>query len=192
MCPRQAARRPPSSTSSPRRGPPIDPADLRPDCARCAALCCVTPAFDRSDEFAIDKPACSACPNLDGADRCRIHDRLEPAGFGGCVLYDCLGAGQRVVQEVFAGASWRADPTLLPAMGRALVELRWVHELIQLLQVAATIPLSDDERRQLATLAAALEPAEGWSAESLETFAAGAVPDRIRTYLKSLRRHFAR
>ncbi|HEY5410637.1 MAG TPA: hypothetical protein VIJ94_07910 [Caulobacteraceae bacterium] len=151
----------------------------------------MTPAFDCSDEFAIDKPACTACPNLDGADLCRIHDRLEPAGFKGCVLYDCLGAGQRVVQEVFAGASWRQDPSLLPAMGRALVALRGVHELIQLLQEAAKAPLTDGERLQLEAFGAALEPAGGWSEENLEAFAQGPAPGRVRSFLKSLRWHFS-
>ena len=152
----------------------------------------MAPAFDRSDEFALDKPACVACPNLDGRDRCRIHDRLEPEGFGGCVLYDCLGAGQRVVQDVFAGVSWREDPSLLPDMGRALVALRRVHELILLLNEAARAPLSGDERRELGVLAAELEPAEGWSEESLEAFAAGPVPGRVRSFLTSLRWHFSR
>ena len=152
----------------------------------------MAPAFDRSDEFAVDKAACTACPNLDLADRCRIHDRLEPEGFRGCVLYDCLGAGQRVVQEVFAGASWREDPSLLPAMGRALVALRGVHEQILLLNEAAKAPLSGDERCELEVLAAALEPAEGWTAPDLETFAAGPVPGRVRNFLRSLRRHFSR
>ena len=88
----------------------------------------MAPAFDRSDEFAIDKPACVACPNLDGADRCRVHDRLEQAGFHGCVIYDCLGAGQRVVQELYAGRPWREEPDLLPEMWRALTALRPILE----------------------------------------------------------------
>ncbi len=152
----------------------------------------MAPAFDRSDEFALDKPACVTCPNLDGRDRCRIHDRLELEGFGGCVLYDCLGAGQRVVQEVFGGASWREDLSLLPDMGRALVTLRGVHELILLLHEAAKVPLSGDERRELEVLAAGLEPAEGWTAESLERFDAGPGPGQTRRFLRSLRRHFTR
>jgi hypothetical protein len=152
----------------------------------------VGPAFDRSDEFAIDKPACVACPNLDEEDGCSIHHRLEKAGFRGCILYDCLGAGQRVVQELYAGRSWRADPDLLPEMWRALTSLRGVHELILLLATAAKAPLSVAERRTLEALQAELEPAGGWTPESLEAFAAGPVPGRVRAFLRSLQTYFAR
>ena len=169
----------------------MDPADLRPDCSRCAALCCVAPAFDKSDEFAIDKPAGVACSKLDAANRCWIHDRLDKAGFHGCVIYDCLGAGQRVVQELYAGRSWREDPDLLPEMWQALGALRGVHELILILTEAAKAPLSPDERRTLEGLQAELDPAEGWTAETVVDVA-GPVSARARAFLTSLRRHFTR
>ena len=150
------------------------------------------PAFDRSDEFALDKPACVACPNLDADDICTIHNRLEKAGFRGCVLYDCLGAGQKVVQELYAGRSWRAEPDLLPEMWDALVALRRVHELILLLATAAKAHLSLTERRALEALQLELEPAGAWAPETLAAFVAGPVPEQVLDFLKSLRRHFAR
>ena len=151
----------------------------------------MAPAFDRSEEFAIDKPACVACPNLGADDLCRIHGRLEKAGFHGCVIYDCLGAGQRVVQEMFAGRSWREDPDLLPEMWQALTALRGVHELILLLGAAAKAPLSPDERRTLEALQVELEPAGGWTPDTL-TALAGPTAGRVRAFLPSLRRHFTR
>jgi hypothetical protein len=151
----------------------------------------VAPAFDRSDEFAIDKPACVACPKLDDANRCWIHDRLDKAGFHGCVVYDCLGAGQRVVQELYAGRSWRDEPDLLPEMWTSLTALRGVHELILLLAQAAKAPLPPDERRTLEALQAELEPAEGWTPGSL-VFVAGPLSERVRAFLRTLRRHFSR
>ena len=36
---------------------PLELTDLRADCARCAGLCCVVPAFTESADFAIDKPS---------------------------------------------------------------------------------------------------------------------------------------
>ena len=151
----------------------------------------MAPAFDRSDEFAIDKPARAACPNLGAGDLCRIHDRLEKAGFHGCVIYDCLGAGQRVVQELYAGRSWREDPDLLPEMWQALTALRSVHELILLLGAAAKAPLSAEERWTLAALQAELEPAGGWTTDTLAAVA-GPAPERVHAFLRSLRRHFTR
>ncbi len=149
----------------------------------------MAPAFDRSEEFALDKPACAACPNLGPDERCRIHDRLEAEGFKGCVMFDCLGAGQRVVQELYAGRSWRDEPELLPQMWQALTALRGVHEQILLLQAAARLPLSADERATLEELLADMEPDTAWAPEGLTVFAAAACR-RATDFLQSLRRHF--
>ena len=54
---------------------------LRADCARCFALCCVAPAFAISVDFAINKRAGKACPNLQADFRCGIHTRLRQQGF---------------------------------------------------------------------------------------------------------------
>jgi hypothetical protein len=103
---------------------------LRADCARCFGLCCVAPAFAASADFAIDKPAGSPCPNLDGGFRCGIHDRLRPAGFTGCTVYDCFGAGQRIAQVTFGGRDWRRYPDLAGPMFAALPVVRGLHELL--------------------------------------------------------------
>ena len=108
------------------------------------------------------------------------------------MLYDCLGAGQRVVQELYPGRSWREDPELLDEMWRALTALRSVHELILLLTEAAKLPLSTDERGTLDRLMKELEPAEGWSVEVLEDFGAGPSPREMRGFLASLRHHVRR
>src|SRR6185437_7197530 len=49
--------------------------ELRADCGRCFGLCCVAPAFVRSADFAIDKPAGQPCPNLATTSfDCSLHD----------------------------------------------------------------------------------------------------------------------
>jgi len=101
--------------------------ELVADCSRCAGLCCVAPAFARSSDFAIDKPAGVACPNLRDDFRCGIHARLRESGFKGCTVFDCFGAGQHLTQGTYGGRDWRADPgmlALLPVM-RHLHELMW-------------------------------------------------------------------
>ncbi len=149
----------------------------------------MAPAFDRSEEFALDKPACAACPNLGADDRCQIHDRLEPEGFRGCVLYDCLGAGQRVVQELYAGRSWREEPEVLPQMWQAVTVLRGVHEMILLLRQAEKLPLPADDRSALDSILRDLEPVVGWTPDGLAH--SGAVASaRAGDFLRSLRRHF--
>jgi hypothetical protein len=101
---------------------------LRGDCSACAGLCCVVPAFARSADFAIDKPGGTACPNLLTDHRCGIHAVLKDRGFAGCTVYDCFGAGQRVVAEGLARSAF-------PAL-RRLHELRWY------LEAAVELPTS--------------------------------------------------
>ena len=164
--------------------PPSDP--FAPDCPRCAALCCVALAFDRSDLFAFDKPAGAPCRHLAG-HACTIHDRLSAEGFEGCVRYDCLGAGQAVVQEVFGGRSWRDEPALLAPMMEAFRTLRRIRDLAQLLEAAARLPLSPGPAARRDALAAALAPPGGWTRETLAAFAAGPLPPEIPAFLRTLR-----
>jgi uncharacterized protein YjbI with pentapeptide repeats len=128
---------------------------LEADCTRCAALCCVAPAFARSSDFAIDKPAGQPCRNL-GSDHfgCTIHERLIPSGFRGCVVFDCFGAGQRITQETFEGRTWREEPAIAPDMFGLLPVVRQLHELMWLLsealQLAEAVPVRPELRDALA------------------------------------------
>ncbi|HXJ25272.1 MAG TPA: pentapeptide repeat-containing protein [Streptosporangiaceae bacterium] len=103
--------------------------DLAADCARCAGLCCVVPAFTRSADFAISKPAGQPCPNLGPDSRCAIHAGLRDRGFGGCAAYDCFGAGQQTVQVTFGGRDWRSSPGLAAEMFAAFGVMRQLNEL---------------------------------------------------------------
>jgi pentapeptide repeat protein len=118
---------------------------LQADCARCAGLCCVAPAFAKSSDFAIDKPAGRPCPNLADDFRCGIHQHLERRGFHGCVVFDCFGAGQRITQQTFGGGDWRADPGIAGSMFATLPVMRQLHELLWYLTEALKL----DEARRL-------------------------------------------
>jgi len=147
----------------------VEQLDLRSDCARCTALCCVGLHLVRSADFAIDKPAGTPCPNLRGDFGCGIHSRLRESGFPGCVAYDCLGAGQRVTAAVRAahdGATWRDDPAAARDAFAALPVVTQLHELLwyltEVLALDAAAPVHDDARRALDRTAAlaALAPAD--------------------------------
>jgi hypothetical protein len=105
-------------------------AHLRADCANCAGLCCVAPAFARSADFAIDKPAGVACTNLGDDYRCGIHAQLRERGFPGCTVFDCFGAGQRITQETFGGRAWREAPEVAAAQFAVLPVMRQLHETL--------------------------------------------------------------
>lgn len=128
--------------------------ELRADCASCAALCCVATAFTASADFAITKPAGRPCQNLTVSFRCSIHDRLRPAGFGGCAAFDCFGAGQAVVQRTFGGRDWRGDPELAGPMFAAFPVVRQLHELMFYLNEALALAPGDPLPADLATLLA--------------------------------------
>ncbi|WP_238011004.1 pentapeptide repeat-containing protein [Dactylosporangium sp. AC04546] len=125
---------------------------LKADCSRCFGLCCVAPAFARSSDFAIDKPAGRECPNLGDGFGCGIHVSLRERGFAGCTVYDCFGAGQQVAQVTFGGRDWRTEPSSAASMFAAFTVMRQLHELLWYLGEARSLPVP-------ATLAAALDAA---------------------------------
>lgn len=116
-----------------------DRCGLRADCENCFALCCVAPAFSASVDFAIDKHAGQACPNLGSDFRCGIHARLRPQGFRGCTVYDCFGAGQKVSQVTFGGQDWRRAPRTAKQMFAVFPIMRDLHELLWYLTEALTL-----------------------------------------------------
>jgi Pentapeptide repeats (8 copies) len=128
--------------------------ELRADCSRCAGLCCVAPAFARSSDFAIDKPAGRPCTHLGADFRCGIHEHLDERGFHGCRVFDCFGAGQRITQEMFGGRDWRAEPAIAAPMFAALPIVRQLHELLwylaEALKLPAAAPLHDRLRAAIA------------------------------------------
>ncbi|WP_264213678.1 hypothetical protein [Leisingera thetidis] len=132
--------------------------ELKEDCSRCAALCCVAYPFEAHEDFGLLKDADTPCPNLGPDFRCTIHSGLAACGFGGCVAYSCAGAGQRVTQALFDGETWRDDPDLLPHMTYALRVLRPIHEALLVLEEAAALHLPDSLRSRCAALTRALCP----------------------------------
>ena len=165
----------------------MDDPTLRADCAQCAALCCVGLAFDRSELFAFDKAAGAACPHLAAKHRCAIHADLRDSGFAGCAGYDCLGAGQHVVQHLFGGRSWRDDPALMQPMFEAFRAMRTVHELLLLLRAAERLPLTPLQALDLRDMQNALLPPAGWSIESVAMFERGTLRADALAVLRTLR-----
>jgi len=119
--------------------PEAERLSLRADCESCFGLCCVAPAFSASADFAINKPAGQACPNLQPDFRCGIHTRLRKQGFQGCTVYDCFGAGQKVSQVTFGGQDWRRAPETAQQMFKVFPIVRDLHELLWYVTEALTL-----------------------------------------------------
>ncbi|MGH3785780.1 MAG: pentapeptide repeat-containing protein [Pseudonocardiaceae bacterium] len=133
---------------------------LRADCKRCFALCCVAPSFSASADFAINKDAGHACPNLQSDFRCGIHAHLRQQGFPGCAVYDCFGAGQKVSQVTFSGQDWRCAPRTAQQMFEVFPIMRHLHELLWYLAEALTWQAARPLHRELRH---ALDETEGLS-----------------------------
>lgn len=126
--------------------------ELRADCSRCVGLCCVVPAFAVSSDFALDKPSHTPCPNLADDFGCSIHTELRERGFPGCTVYECFGAGQRVVHELYAGRDWRTSPEIREQMFADFEVVERLHELLWYLEDATGRQESRPLRDELAGL----------------------------------------
>ncbi|MEU6507017.1 pentapeptide repeat-containing protein [Streptomyces sp. NPDC046942] len=147
-----------------------DLADLRGDCAQCFGLCCVALPFATSADFALNKPAGTPCPNLQGDHRCGIHAELRTKGFTGCTVYDCFGAGQKVSQVTFAGQDWRTgSKEHTRRMFDTFPVVRQLHELLWYLTEALGLPAA---RPVHADLREALEETERLTRQTPEELAA--------------------
>ena len=150
---------------------PIPLRELRSDCSRCAGLCCVAHAFQRSSDFAYDKPAGTPCRNLQDDFLCSIHADLRTSGFTGCTVYECFGAGQFDTQQLFAGRTWRDDPGIAAEMFAMFGTMRGLHELLWYLTEALTIraaaPLHDEIARLRDEVAEVREAGAGPAAQVL-------------------------
>ncbi len=163
------------TSSAPSAGAPADRRrELRADCSACAGLCCVLPAFAASADFAIDKPAGRACLHLTGDARCGIHADLRQRGFPGCTVFDCFGAGQRLVQAA-AVERPAADPGSDPATASAFPVLRQLHELLWYLAEAAALELPAPLRAEVAALTGRTERLAAGSPAELADVDAAAV-----------------
>ena len=161
---------------------------LEADCASCVGLCCVAPAFAKSSDFAIDKAAGRACPNLGADFRCGIHERLEDKGFRGCVVFDCFGAGQRISQETFgSGQDWKSAPEMLGL----LPVVRQLHELMWLLSEALKLDAAERVHPKLREELARIDHLAGGTPAQLKGLDVGGERQQVNPLLQQAS-HLAR
>lgn len=164
---------------------------LRGDCSRCQGLCCVSHAFDRNQWFSFDKLADEPCRHLRHS-ACTIHGQLAQKGMQGCANYDCYGAGQRVVQELYAGGAARSDEQRARAMSATFLRLRDVHELRLLLHESRPLPMRREQRLRLAQLLDWLEPTAGFTPTTLAALDIATLQRAVHAFLRSLAVHVRR
>lgn len=157
------------------------------DCSKCFGLCCTALSFERSSQFGHDKLGGQPCQYLEADFRCRIHERREALGYGGCEAFDCLGAGQRA-SAAFAALSWRAEPDIARRLYARFSQLLLLQEMRQALETAAGLDLSVKlHGERLALLARVAEEADGYDADVTST--AQAVLGEGKSFLRGLADH---
>ena len=156
---------------------------LHADCANCFGLCCVALTLIESADFAINKDAGVPCPNLLDDFRCGIHSRLRPAGFPGCTVYDCFGAGQKVSQETFGGRDWRRAPDTAGQMFRVFPVMRQLHELLRYLTEALSLPAARPLHAEIRGALEATECHTHRTADDLEALDVVAHRDEVAALL---------
>ncbi|MFC4802947.1 pentapeptide repeat-containing protein [Neobacillus sp. GCM10023253] len=110
--------------------------NLKADCEKCFALCCVALPYAKSADFALDKDSGTPCKNLQSDFRCKIHQNLRDKGFRGCSAYECFGAGQQVSQHTYGGKDWRESPESAKEMFNVFPIMHQLHEMLYYLNEA--------------------------------------------------------
>lgn len=152
--------------------------DLQADCSRCVGLCCAALPFAASADFAIDKPAGVPCPHLAPDFRCGIHRDLGERGFGGCVAFDCFGAGQQVTRVTFGGTDWVRRPDLAGQMFDVFTVMRHLHELLWYLHEARELSADSDLLGAIDRHIAVIEQAAAGPPEDIAALNVPAIRDR--------------
>lgn len=161
--------------------------ELAADCTRCAGLCCGVFAFEKSAEFAIDKPAGTACSHLDAGFRCDIHADRQALGYSGCLNFDCYGAGQVMTADILAGGDWRKDGDLRDIAVSLFAELMYLHKAAFLLDQCRHLPLDAAMTAQCSALKArARRPAAGWTEPALRNMDGRQFLKEVNAFLRSL------
>lgn len=117
------------------------------DCSRCSGLCCIVPAYLEVQGFPFDKPAETPCRHLGATGRCTVHAERLAHGFGGCVSFDCHGAGQWVTAQ-FDGALWTDSAAPHGEMAEAY--RRWLPRFEAAALLEAALPLVSEPHHRTA------------------------------------------
>lgn len=112
---------------------------MKIDCEKCFGFCCVALYFSKADGFPQDKEGGKPCSNLDNKFKCKIHNKLSEKGLNGCIIYDCLGAGQKVAQDTYEGINWIDNVSKREEMFDVFVIMKQLYEMLWYLREAKNI-----------------------------------------------------
>lgn len=104
--------------------------ELQPDCEKCFGLCCVSLYYSSINGFPINKDVGKTCINLAGDFKCKVHENLNEKGLKGYIVYDCIGAGQKVAQVIYSGHDWKEKSGHSKEMFNVFINMKQLHEML--------------------------------------------------------------
>jgi uncharacterized protein YjbI with pentapeptide repeats len=136
--------------------------ELKIDCSNCCGICCIALYCSKAEGFPADKEAGTPCKNLMPDFRCRAHTKLPQLKLKGCMAFDCMGAGQKVTQNIFGGANWHTSPQYEEQMFQGFFKVYQLHQMLWYLMdgkcILSAEPLTEeivaliDENRRMTGL----------------------------------------
>lgn len=140
---------------------------LKADCEKCFGLCCTALYFSKQDGFPADKEAGKLCKNLTPDYKCKVHKDLKALGLKGCMAYDCLGAGQKTVQNTYKGEDFIRFPDKATQMFEVFLVIKDLHELLWYLAEAMTLEEAASLHHEIAEKLAQTESLTKHNAEEI-------------------------
>ena len=140
------------------------------DCSQCGGLCCIVPAYLKTQGFPTNKPAEHPCRHLTSQGRCEVHDQRLELGFAACTGFDCYGAGQWITAH-YARGQWGSDAQDDHALAEAYRHWLPRFRIAAMLHTAVKLVRPDLQHILHARIEAILDPASelaGASAAVLE------------------------
>ncbi|MCQ4637292.1 pentapeptide repeat-containing protein [Anaerovorax odorimutans] len=155
------------------------------DCGACCGLCCIALYFAKSEGFPTDKKAGKPCGQLLNDFRCKIHPQLAEKGLKGCMAYDCFGAGQKVTQSIYGGATWKnMPPDQAAEMFDVFLRVCRLHQILWYLIEAISLTPAQKLKNELKGLIIKIQTTAGSSPKDICAFDLEEYRSRVNHALK--------
>lgn len=158
--------------------------ELSIDCKNCCGLCCVGLYFSKLDGFPCNKKAGIPCSKLNNDFFCSIHSKLAIKKCTGCISYDCLGAGQKTIQNIYHGANWKDSPQIAEQMFLVFAIIYQLSQILWYLVEASSIIFAVNLREEIHKLILENQQLTQLSPENILTLNINDYRSRVNYVLK--------
>lgn len=126
--------------------------DLRIDCAKCSGLCCVALYCSKTDGFPENKEDGVPCKHLQSNFQCDRHAQLVKKNMKGCLIYECVGAGQKVTKMYAESGNWKTNPKQSKEIYEVFLIVHQLHQMLWYLAQALGVTTDDKLANEIGLL----------------------------------------